>query len=141
MSVVVTPDLLSHNTGRTLRVLIVEDNVDGADSMAMLLKLYGYDVRVTYDGCAAVKDVQADSPDVVLLDIGLPDIDGYEVCRRLRASLKQKKPFFIAVTGRGEDRDLKLSQEAGIDLHLVKPIHENSLEAMLKTFQRLLTDK
>src|SRR5688572_19130373 len=84
-----------------LRVLIVEDYVDGAQTTAKLMQLYGYDVRVAFNGPAALCEVQNDGPDVVLLDIGLPGISGYEVARQMRDQSRGKCPFFIAITGFG----------------------------------------
>ena len=87
-------------TAKGLRVLLVEDHADCAESMALLLSMHGHDVRVARDGQAALDEAVADQPDVVLLDIGLPgSMDGYEVAKRLQEQTVQKKPLLIALTG------------------------------------------
>src|SRR4051812_8720569 len=88
-----------------LRVLVVEDNVDGAQSTAQLLHLYGFEPLVALDGLAALREAENGPPDVVLLDIGLPGLNGYEVARRLREQARNKTPFFIAITGYGQEED------------------------------------
>ncbi|MGZ8198149.1 MAG: hybrid sensor histidine kinase/response regulator [Burkholderiales bacterium] len=113
------------------RVLIVDDNADAAETMRILLSSLGHETAVAQSGMEALQRVQEFVPDVVLLDIGFPGIDGYEVARRLRA-LKQNPPFkIVAVTGWGEDADRERSREAGFDLHLVKPIDTADLEQAL----------
>ena len=113
-----------------LRVLIVDDNVDAADSLADLLNDLGYDCRVCYDGSAALVVAGEHSPEVVLLDIGLPEIDGYEVARRLRAT-RSESATLVALTGYGQASDRKRVKEAGFAHHLVKPVK-------IETFLQLL---
>jgi two-component system CheB/CheR fusion protein len=113
----------------------VEDDRDAAVSLAKLLALHGYQVRVAADGPAALQAVQAEVPDVVLLDLGLPRMSGYEVARRLREQKPQKKPLLIAVTGYSEDAQRVHSYEVGIDLHLTKPVSIDELRGFLQRYQ------
>ena len=113
------------------RILIVDDNRDAASSLAMLLELSGNEVGTAHDGVSAVDTAAAFHPDVVLLDIGLPGLDGYEVARRLRDEPWGKRIMLIAVTGRGEYEDRQRSRGAGFDAHLVKPIEHASLMKLL----------
>ncbi len=111
-----------------LRVLVVDDNRDAANSLGKLLtRLYGQDVRVVYDGQDALAAAAEFLPEVILLDIGLPDIDGYEVARSLRARDDSPRPLVVALTGWGQDTDRQRSREAGFDLHLVKPVDPDAL--------------
>ncbi len=112
------------------RILVVDDNQDAADSLAMLLRLGGHEVEVAHDGPRALEIASDQKPSFVLLDIGLPGMDGYEVCRRLR-SLGLEGSRIIAMTGYGQDRDRQRSQEAGFDLHTVKPVEIEGLMSML----------
>ncbi len=109
------------------RILVVDDNVDAADSLALLLHLAGHEVRVCHDGPAAVAAAQDFHPDIVLLDIGLPGMDGYEVARRLREQEALAEALLVALTGYGQEEDLRRSQEAGFDHHLVKPVEPATL--------------
>jgi CheY-like chemotaxis protein len=126
-----------HN-GPPLRVLIVEDCEDAAASLALLLRLDGHEVHVAGNGGMALRVAQDWPPDVVLLDIGLPGLDGYEVAKRLRARAAGMKPLLIAITGYGRDEDRRRSAEAGIDLHLLKPADPAGLRQMLKRFQGII---
>jgi two-component system, OmpR family, response regulator len=121
-----------------LKVLIVEDNADSASSEAMLLRILGHEVEVAQDGPAALAMAERHAPDVVLLDIGLPGIDGWALAKLLQDQAVDKKPFIIAVTGFGRNDDVRHSAEAGIDLHLVKPVDPQYLEAVLRRFQRVI---
>lgn len=112
-------------------MLVVDDNVDAAESLAELLKLAGHDVRTAHTGPLAVEAAEAYTPDVVLLDIGLPGLNGYEVARRLRANAALKGVRLVAVTGYGRDTDLQLAQEAGFDAHMVKPVQLAKVLALL----------
>jgi len=113
------------------RVLIVDDNVDAADSLALLLELDGHVARTTYSARDALEQAIAFGPDVILLDIGLPELDGYEVARRIRA-LKRLDDFkLVALTGYGQVEDLRRAQEAGFDDHLVKPVDFETLSRCL----------
>ncbi len=121
------------NPGRALHVLIVEDNVDSADTMSMLLRLYGHDVQLARNGESALKMASTARPDVVLLDIGLPGIDGYEVARRLRERPDFKDVTLCALTGyTPSESDRQRQQETGFDHYYVKPVE---LAKLLKLFE------
>jgi CheY-like chemotaxis protein len=115
------PQELSSAASAGLSVLIVDDNVDAARSLAMMTRLLGHSADVVHDGTSAVETALRMRPEVVLLDIGLPKLNGYEVCRSLRQQGLGKE-LFVAVTGYGQESDRQLSEAAGFDRHLVKPI-------------------
>jgi PAS domain S-box-containing protein len=104
------------------RILIVDDNRDSADSFAMLLRLSGHDVHLAYDGLEAVEAAESTNPDLVLLDIGLPRLNGYEAARKIRAQPWGQRPILVAMTGWGQDEDRCRAAEAGFNEHLVKPL-------------------
>jgi CheY-like chemotaxis protein len=108
-------------TGTSRRILVVDDNLDSAESMAMLLRLRGHEVMVAHESRKALEIAASTRPSVVLLDIGLPEMDGYEVCRRLRKQ-GMVDAQIIAMTGYGQERDHQRSLEAGFDSHAVKPV-------------------
>jgi CheY-like chemotaxis protein len=116
--------------GARRRVLVVDDNVDAAHSLARLLEAAGHDVSAVYDGLAALSQASQLRPDVILLDIGLPGLDGYEVARRLRSRPETAAALLVALTGYGQDEDRRRSQEAGFDHHLVKPVERGSLQRL-----------
>jgi two-component system CheB/CheR fusion protein len=113
------------------RILVVDDNVDAANCLALFLGMSGHEVRAEYDGPAALAAARAYRPEVVLLDIGMPNMDGYEVARRLRQELEPEKVLLVALTGYGQDDDRRRSREAMIDHHLVKPVDPEALHAFL----------
>jgi len=115
------------------RVLVVDDNPDAANSMAMLLELSGHDVHIAQDGLEAVDAAAKLQPDVVLLDIGLPKLNGYEAGRRIRRQLRDKRLVLVALTGWGQEEDKRRSKEAGFDFHLVKPVSVSALEKLLSS--------
>jgi len=117
---VVTPAIPAPTASR--RVLVVDDNRDAADSLAMLLELTGHEVRTAHDGLAAVEAAEAFRPEVILLDIGLPKLNGFEVCRRVREQGHGRDVVIVALTGWGQEEDRRKSREAGFDQHYVKPI-------------------
>jgi PAS domain S-box-containing protein len=122
--------------GARRRVLVVDDNVDAAESLAQLLTLKGHDVRVAFDGLSGVAVAGVFEPDLVFLDIGMPGLDGYEVARRLRR--EPARPMrLVALTGYGQEEDRRRAQQAGFDGHLVKPLELDALEAMLRPDQPL----
>ena len=123
-----------------LRVLVVEDNPDAAESLALVLQAYGHDVRTAADGPVALALAQEWPPDAVLLDLGLPGMDGYEVARRLRQLPLPKRPLVVAVTVYGRAQDLFRCREADIDLHFVKPANPAELQAVLRKLQELPGD-
>lgn len=104
------------------RILIVDDNKDSADSLAMLLRLSGHETRLAYDGVAAVEMAQQFRPNVVLLDIGLPKLNGYDACRQIREQPWGADIVMLALTGWGQEEDRRKSKKAGFDEHLVKPL-------------------
>lgn len=113
------------------RILVVDDNQDSASTMAILLRLMGNVTQTANDGLQAVEAASDFRPDVVLLDIGLPQIDGYEACRRIRQQPGGSDVVMVAVTGWGQDEDRMRSSEAGFDHHLVKPVDQATLEDIL----------
>ncbi len=123
------------NAHPTARVLVVDDNVDSARSLARLLKLLGHDVRTAYDGPEAIAAAETHRPDVILLDIGLPGMDGYCVARQLRESGPCKDSVIVAVSGYGREEDRRRSREAGFNFHLIKPIDHDALLTLLSTNQ------
>jgi CheY-like chemotaxis protein len=113
------------------RVLIVDDNMDSAASLEMLLRISGQVTLVAHDGPEAIAAAERFRPDVVLLDIGLPGLDGYSTCRRIREQPWGRNIILAAVTGWGDERDRGRSRDAGFDYHLVKPIDFAVLDAVL----------
>jgi len=113
------------------RILVVDDNVDAADSLATLLRLYGYQVRAAYGGASGLEAAEQHQPQVILLDIGLPGLDGYEVATRLRRHPTLAGVTLIALTGYGQEEDRRKTHDAGFDHHLVKPVDLNELTNLL----------
>ncbi len=113
------------------RVLVVDDNADAADSLATLLRVQGHEVHAAADGPGALREVEGWRPQVVLLDIGLPGMDGYEVARRLREQAGWEQVLLVAVTGYGQEEDRRKALEAGFDAHLVKPADPGVLQELL----------
>ncbi len=113
------------------RILVVDDNADSADSLGELLRVLGNDVRIARDGLEAVAAAEAFRPELVLLDIGLPKLNGYDVARRIRDQPWGRAVTLVALTGWGQDEDRRRSQQAGFDLHLVKPVELAALEKLL----------
>jgi CheY-like chemotaxis protein len=116
---------------RARRILVVDDNADAANSLAMVLELLGHAVRTDYDGPAALQAIESFGPEIVLLDIGMPDMDGYEVARQIRAMPLGKSVQLLALTGWGQEEDKRRALEAGFDEHLTKPVEPALLEALL----------
>jgi two-component system CheB/CheR fusion protein len=119
---------------RRLRVLIVEDNVDAARSTGRLLEMDGHEVHIASDGISGLEAAVATNPEVILLDIGLPDLSGYEVAERLKGRKAEKKFLLVAVTGYTTEADRERSAAAGIDLHLLKPLAPALLRRLLWQF-------
>ncbi|MEK6336400.1 MAG: ATP-binding protein [Acidobacteriota bacterium] len=132
----ITPIGTAQRSGPTSRVLVVDDNVDAADMLVMMLQMFGHEVKAAYTGQAALETAVEYEPDFVLLDIGLPDMNGYEVAQHLRQLEQIKNVRLIAITGYGQDADRQRSQEAGIDLHLVKPVDPKKLQEVLETWSK-----
>jgi CheY-like chemotaxis protein len=123
------PAALAPAPGR--RVLVVDDNVDVAEMLALVLREEGHEVRTAHDGPAALQAAESFRPEVVLLDIGLPRMDGYEVARRLRGQAGMKKALLVALTGYGQEEDRRRAEKAGFDVHLVKPANPAALQSLL----------
>jgi len=113
------------------RILVVDDNRDGAASLAMLLTVMGNDTRTAHDGLEGVELAEAFRPDLIVLDIGLPKLNGYDACRRIREKPWAKDTLIVAATGWGQDDDRRRSKEAGFDYHLVKPVEAAELNRLL----------
>jgi CheY-like chemotaxis protein len=120
------------STGTRRRVLIVDDNIDGANSLGSLLAFLGHDTAMEYDGQGAIDRAVAFDADVVLLDLGMPGLDGFEICRRLRASDLPHRPRIVAMTGWGREEDRARTAAAGFDAHLVKPVDVATLARLLE---------
>jgi CheY-like chemotaxis protein len=115
------PVVEAHTDGVQRRVLVVDDNRDAAESLRMLLSLEGHQVCTVHDGPSAIDAAQKHRPDIVLLDLGLPGMDGYQVARRLRALAGLGEMLLVAMTGYGQEDDRRRCLEAGFDHHVVKP--------------------
>jgi CheY-like chemotaxis protein len=116
-----------------LRILVADDDRDAVESLVLLLRHEGHEVRGVYTGLDVLDKVRDFGPDVVLLDIGMPHITGYEVARALRQRYASARPTLIAVTGRAEPGDRNLAQLAGFDHHVAKPYEPKALLALLKS--------
>jgi len=121
-------------TGAVTRVLLVEDNADTRDMLQTILKLDGFQVEVAADGQQGLDAILAQRPDVALVDIGLPGLDGYEVARRVREQLSRSEVRLVALTGYGQAKDREAVFQAGFDEHLVKPINPQNLTRVLSRF-------
>jgi signal transduction histidine kinase/CheY-like chemotaxis protein len=115
----------------SLRLMVVDDNEDSARTIAMLLTAHGHHATIEYDSLAALTRAATEKPRVMLIDIGLPGMDGYELARRLRALPETRRAVLVALSGYGQQRDRELSEAAGFDYHLVKPLTEAQLMQML----------
>ncbi|MBI2875420.1 MAG: response regulator [Candidatus Tectomicrobia bacterium] len=122
--------------GSPQRVLIVDDNVDGARMLAMILEMWGHQVWMAHDGPAAIEAAKAYQPGIVLLDIGLPGMDGYEVAQRLRQQKDLSPMRLVALTGYGHEEDRARSREVGFDEHLVKPVPPEQLQQVMASISR-----
>jgi PAS domain S-box-containing protein len=119
-----------------LRALVIDDNPDVTDSLVMLMESLGAEVRAAYDGTSGVEAAMEFRPNLAFIDIRMPGVDGHETARRLRARLGRDTPTLVALTGLGQDKDRKLSQEAGFDMHLTKPVAAQALEALFRRAQQ-----
>ncbi|HEY2815661.1 MAG TPA: ATP-binding protein [Casimicrobiaceae bacterium] len=118
-------------TTQKWRILIADDNDDSAESMGMMLRLMGNEVRTVHDGVEAIEEAAAFHPDVILLDIGMPRLNGYEAARRIREEEWGKGMMLVAMTGWGQDDDKRRAKEAGFDRHLIKPVELSFLEEVM----------
>jgi CheY-like chemotaxis protein len=121
---------------RACRILVVDDNKDAAETLAELLRMLGNEVAVALNGSSAVERVAQFGPDVVLLDIGLPDINGYEVARRVRRLEGIGQPRLIALTGWGQQQDKQVAAQAGFDEHWTKPVDVERLQELSRNSAR-----
>jgi CheY-like chemotaxis protein/nitrogen-specific signal transduction histidine kinase len=132
---VVNSAVVSRVPGPSRRILVIDDNVDAAESLATLLRRAGHHVETAYDGRSALAEVEVLRPEAVLLDIGLPGMNGYEVARHLRKGPATNGVILVAVTGYGQAEDRRLALEAGFDHHLVKPIDPDVVSSLIDTIQ------
>lgn len=128
------PPALDVPLARPLRIMVVDDNVDSAATVGILLEMDGHSVVIEHTGEGAIHSAQAFCPEVCLLDIGLPDLDGYQLAVRLRVLGETAGALLIAMTGYDQPQDRELSKQAGIDHHMVKPIDLTALEDLLKAY-------
>ena len=128
-----TPACNEEAPARLRRVLVVDDNHDAADSLGMLLQFLGAEVMVVHDGYAALEAMKSFAPAVVLLDLGMPGMNGLEVARRMREDPKAREMTLVALTGWGQREDRRRTTEAGFDHHLVKPADLGALQSILAT--------
>ncbi len=112
-------------------MLIADDNRDAADSLSMLLQIDGHTVTVAFDGQQALESIETLRPEVALLDVGMPELDGYEVARRVRLDTRIRNTLLIAVTGWGQESDKARALAAGFDLHFTKPVEPAALIELL----------
>jgi CheY-like chemotaxis protein len=117
------------------RILVADDNRDAAESLGMLLRLMGNDVRTVYNGDEAVEEAEAFRPDVILLDIGMPKLNGYDAARRIRSRQWAEDTMLVAVTGWGQDEDKRKAQDAGFDRHFTKPLDPAALQRLIADFR------
>jgi CheY-like chemotaxis protein len=110
-----------------LRILLADDNLDSAESLCALLQLQGHDVHLVHDGLAAVEAAARLQPDVIVLDIGMPGLNGYDAARRIREQQGERRPILVALTGWSQDEYRRRSAEAGFDAHIVKPVTDTVL--------------
>ena len=118
--------------GPRRRILVVDDDVDAAEALGELLRDCGHDVVTAHDGPRALDRARLHRPDVVLLDITMPEMDGYEVAKRMRDELGLCDALLVALSGYGEDRHLRRTREAGFDQHVTKPVDTTTLEELLE---------
>jgi CheY-like chemotaxis protein len=126
---------------RPLRILVVDDNADSAELLAALLQIQGHEVMTANSGPAAIELALTQMPEVALMDIGMPGMDGFEVAKRFRASQQLKHIALVAVSGYGQQEDIEKSREAGFDDHLVKPVGLESLGQVLKRLSSSSTER
>ncbi len=128
---------MAETTHTALMVLVVDDSPDCAESLALLVRLWGHEAAVARDGPSALDAARARRPDVALLNIGMPKMDGYQLARRLRQVTGLEKALLVAVTGYGQQADVRRCKEAGIDCHFTKPVGPEELRQVLVRAERL----
>ena len=114
------------------RILVVDDNADAANSLGRLLSLLGNEIRVVHSGEAALSEIGRFRPQGILLDLGMPTMDGFETAEQIRAHPEFRDIALVAITGWGQDRDRQRTEEAGFVAHLIKPVNLDQLEAVLR---------
>lgn len=114
------------------KILVVDDNADAANSLGRLLSLMGNDIRVVHSGAAALSEIDLFRPQSVLLDLGMPIMDGFETAEQIRARPEYRDIALVAITGWGQERDRQRTREAGFVAHLIKPVNLDQLEAVLR---------
>lgn len=119
-------------TGSAQRVLVVDDSRDAADALAMAFELLGCEVALAYDGARALAELERFSPDLMVLDLSMPDMDGYTLARKIRARPPLAQVPMVALSGFGRDTDRERSRQAGFDSHLLKPIEFSELQRLLE---------
>jgi len=124
-----------------LKLLVVEDNDDSREMLQMLLESYGYEVVTARDGVEALTTFEVESPDVAFIDIGLPEMDGHEVARRIRSKRRENRPYLVALTGYGQPTDRQRALEAGFDGHLTKPAKVDAIRKLLEEGARRLSER
>jgi CheY-like chemotaxis protein len=129
-----------HAAVRARRILVVDDNADSTETMEMLLKLSGHEVATAHDGESALEKTREFQPEIILLDVGLPGMHGYEVAQRLRSLPENKNLVIIALTGYGQEQDRERAMEAGFDYHFVKPVEFDTLESLLNKLEPRRSD-
>jgi CheY-like chemotaxis protein len=116
------------------RILVADDNPDAASTLGMLLEMMGHEVCIVHDGVKAVEGAATFRPDIILLDIGMPQLNGYDACARIREQPSNKGILIVALTGWTQDDKKQRSQQAGFDFHLVKPVELPALEKLLRDY-------
>lgn len=119
-----------------VRIFTVDDNVDCADTTAALLRMMGAEVRIAYSAPQFLKAMHAEPPDFALVDVGMPQMDGYEVARRVKRDMVARHTVLVALTGWSAPRDVAASGRAGFDHHMVKPLDLTKLQAIIKAHMR-----
>jgi CheY-like chemotaxis protein len=117
--------------GHRRKILVVDDNIDAANGLRYILESKGHELRVAYNGCSALEIAEIFHPEVIFLDIGMPGMDGYEVCRKARATAWGEGVLLVAITGWGQSEDKQRAYEAGFDCHFTKPVQVNDLDRIL----------
>jgi len=121
----------AHLPAVSRKILVADDDQDSAESLAMLFQMMGHDVRAAREGLEAIRIAEEFRPDLILLDIGMPNLNGYETCRRIREQVWGRAMVIAALTGWARDEDRDRSQQAGFDRHFVKPVDPTALEELL----------
>ena len=124
-------------TALPLRVLIADDNEDAASTLNDFLSIHGHEVKVAFDGIQALRMARQFAAEVVILDIGMPEMNGYEVAETIRSWRDENRPVLIALTGWGADNDMKNASAAGFDFHFTKPVHPGDIASLLRDLPRV----